>query len=544
MLRLRFMRPVLACGTRCFARLSEPFNSVIHDPDQPYNQAILTNQNQAFQSVDNILWSPRFSFASQPFGVKRNIVLRGGIGVFYDSTDSIATNFAINPPLVNSFTLNGDVLTPDETDSLLSRAAASNSAFIHAFGAGLTLPQIQAAIPNFSPPGMTISDKRTHAPQYQRWSIQMQETFGWGTSLTVGYFGHHGIHELVQNPNANAWGFGTLPAGRCYDAGPECAPDPQFSSLTVWDSKAVSSYHGTVFSLQHRFSDLGPGLIEVNYTYTHALDEVSNGGVTSFSNWSRLTFSITPQDPNNLRGAYGSADYDVRHSLNANYLWEIPVKSVLAERGPDSLIKGWQISGTVFTRTGLPYTVLDILPPPDLVRRNYFSPLYGVPVHPLSGAPSCGKSAAAPLAPHPCLPTETLLDGVTPGPNALFLQAGCETGFNTGRFGASGICDGPTVSFSQGRNRFRGPHYVNADFAVMKRTTIPPHEGATLGIGFQFFNVFNHPNFGFPVTALGPPTGMIFYLEQPPTSILGNGNGGFGADVAPRMIQVKAELKF
>ena len=78
----------------------------------------------------------------------------------------------------------------------------------------------------------------------------------------------------------------------------------------------------------------------------------------------------------------------------------------------------------------------------------------------------------------------------------------------------------------------------------MKNTKIPRWERATLAFGFQFFNFFNHPNFGFPVTGLGPPTGLIFYLEQPPTGILGNGNGGFGADMAPRMIQLKAELKF
>jgi hypothetical protein len=124
------------------------------------------------------------------------------------------------------------------------------------------------------------------------------------------------------------------------------------------------------------------------------------------------------------------------------------------------------------------------------------------------------------------------------------VQAGCETGFDTGRLGAAGVCDGPTVSFSQGRNRFRGPHYFNTDFAIMKGTKIPGWEGATLGIGFQFFNVFNHPNFGFPVPGLGPPTGLIYYLEQPPTSILGDVNGFAVADVAPRMIQLKAELKF
>jgi hypothetical protein len=104
--------------------------------------------------------------------------------------------------------------------------------------------------------------------------------------------------------------------------------------------------------------------------------------------------------------------------------------------------------------------------------------------------------------------------------------------------------DGPAVSFSQGRNRFRGPDYFNTDFAIMKSTGISHWEGATFAIGFQFFNFFNHPNFGFPATALGTTTGLINYLEQPPTSILGTGPGFAPVDVAPRMIQLKAELKF
>jgi hypothetical protein len=534
----------LVCETRCFARLIGPFSAVSHDPNQPYNQAILVNQKRAFQGLDNILWSPRFSFAWQPFGVKYNTVLRGGIGIFYDSVDSVASYFARNPPLNNSFTVTGDVLSPGENNSLLARAAASNTGFVNAFVSGETLVQIKNSLPDFSPPNINVSEKHTHEPQYQRWSLQLRQAFGSQTSLSIGYFGHHGIHELVLNPSANAWGFGTLPAGRCPDPVPDCAPDPRFTGVQQLDTKGISNYHGMVVSFQHRFGRLSEGLLQANYTFSHALDEVSNGGTAPFSNWSRQPYPISPQDPNNLPGAYGSADYDVRHSFNANYVWELPVKAALGGRGPNFLVNGWQVSGTVFWRTGLPYTVSDIFPPPDLVKKNYFSLLYGVPVRPLGDSPACGKGAAFPLATHPCLPTQTLPDWITPGPNALFVQPGCETGFDVGRLGAVGVCDGPTVSFRQGRNHFRGPHYFNTDFAILKSTRISRWEGATFRIGVQFFNFFNHPNFGFPVTGLGPPTGLIFYLQQPPTSILGTGPPWAPIDVAPRMIQLKAELRF
>ena len=74
----------------------------------------------------------------------------------------------------------------------------------------------------------------------------------------------------------------------------------------------------------------------------------------------------------------------------------------------------------------------------------------------------------------------------------------------------------------------------------MKKTQLPGWENATLGIGFQFFNLLNHPNFGLPNNDMSNSTfGQIFYLEAPPTSLL-----GLGANGAARMIQLKAQLQF
>jgi hypothetical protein len=95
---------------------------------------------------------------------------------------------------------------------------------------------------------------------------------------------------------------------------------------------------------------------------------------------------------------------------------------------------------------------------------------------------------------------------------------------------------------AQGRNRFRGQGYFNTDFAVMKNTKLPRWEKAQLGIGFQFFNFFNHPNFGLPHNDISDPEfGQISYLESPPTTIFGSGLGG---DASPRMIQLKLQLQF
>jgi hypothetical protein len=510
-----------------------------HDPTQPYERAILTNQKRAFQGTDNILWAPRFSFAWQPLGLSRNTVIRGGVGIFYDPLPGcVLLCFSGNVPTYNLFTTFGDNLAPDESTNLFKDAAASNGTFLNAFASGRSFAQIQAAIPNFSPPAIAVAASSMHTPRYQRWSLEWEQGFGTGTSVSVGYFGHRGIHELMQNPNANAFGFGSLPKGQC--ASPPVAPcsDPRFSEVLEFSTNAVSNYNGMVVSFKHRFSRWTQGLLQANYTYGHAFDEVSNGGLFSLTS----VGSLAPQDPNSLRGAYGPAEYDVRHSFNANYVLELPLRQVFRGHRWDSLLSGWQVSGTIFARTGFSYTVFDFAESGNLVPRNYFGAIYAVPAGPLGPGKPCGEGAAVPLAPVPCQAPQILSNG-NPNPNARFVQAGCETGFNTGNLpGPSGVCGGPTVTFAQGRNHFRGPNYFNTDLTAMKNTKIPGWDGGQLGIGMQFFNVLNHPNFGFPDIGLSDPTfGQILGLEQPPTSVLGS---GFGGDAAPRMIQLKAQLRF
>ena len=528
------------CESRCFARLVRPFSLLNHDPGLPYDQAILINQSHAFSATDPILWSPRFSVAWQPFAISRSSVVRAGVGAFYDPVPgNISSSISGNAPLFNSYTVRGDNLAPNETTSLFKDAANSNAAFVHGFAAGQTLAQIQAAIPNFFPPAISDPGEKTRTPQYQRWSLEWQQVFGSNTSISIGYFGHHGIFGLLQNPNANAFGFGSLLPGRCNNPVPSCAPDPRFSEVTEILSNAVSNYHGALISFQYQFDRWGRGYFQANYTYGHALDEVSSNANFIFSSAS----ATSAQDPANPRGSYGSADHDVRHSFNGNYYWEIPLKDALRGHGPEILLKGWQVSGTIFARTGFPYTVFDFEKSGSLVGNNYFGLLYAVPAGPLGSDPSCAEGAAVPLAPHPCQLPQVLSDGVTPNPQARFIQPGCATDFNKGNLpAASGPCGGPEVSFAQGRNRFRGPSYFDTDFTIMKNTKLPCNENVTLGIGAQFFNFFNHPNFGFPDFGLSSPTfGQIFSLQQPPTSILGS---GFGGDAAPRMIQLKIQLQF
>ena len=527
------------CASGCFARLTGPFDSINHDVGRPYNQAILANQKQAFTSTDAIVWSPRFSFAWQPFGVAHHTVLRGGIGIFYDPVPGVlGTTFAYNPPQVNSYTVSGYPLAPGEVNSLTQNVIASNMAFTQGFQEGATLADLRAGNPNFTPPAIQALSHTLHSPQYQKWSLQAQRNFGAAASLTIGYFGNHGIHEFVQDINANAHNFGPYPTQPCGSFAVAPCYDTRFGQVSQYASDAISNYNGLVVSFEKRINRWGSGILQVNYTYGHALDEISNGGIGQFAFGS----SLFPQDGNDLRGSYGPADYDVRHSLNANYVWEIPFKAALHARGPEWIVSGWQVSGTVLARTGFPYTAVDFGESGFLAQDNVYGPIYSVPAARLASSGPCGKGAAVPASPVPCLPAQVDANGA-PSPGALFIQSGCETGFNTGTLpGPSGPCSGESVAFAQGRNHFRGPGYVTTDLAVMKNTNIPHWENAVFGFGFQFFNLFNHANFGFPDTLSSDSTfGHIFYQEQSPTSVLGS---GLNANVSARMIQVRAQLRF
>ena len=67
----------------------------------------------------------------------------------------------------------------------------------------------------------------------------------------------------------------------------------------------------------------------------------------------------------------------------------------------------------------------------------------------------------------------------------------------------------PTAFGNQTRNQYRGPGYFNTDMSVMKNFKIPRWEAARFGVGFQFFNLFNHPNFDKPINDIAQGPGVF-----------------------------------
>jgi hypothetical protein len=519
------------CQTNCFARLSTSFFNMSHDVTQPYNQAIQTGLHEALNEYQSISWQPRLGFAWTPFGTGRSTVLRGGIGFFADAFPAtVADAFMANSPLVNTFTTNGQLLAPG-TGSASAAVASANASFLSAFQNGGTLASIQASNPLFTPPSIVTAARKISNPTYEEWNLELQQGFGRKTSISINYVGNHGYHEAIQNAGVN--GFcnvgplpfypGTAPANLAPCSGPTGAlntgtgfaglpltpPDPRFGTVTEIQSAGVSNYNGVTLSLTRRFSALQ---LQANYTYSHALDEISNQGFLPYNANTNISM-VNPQDPYNIRRYnYGNADYDVRHYASLNYVWDTP-----RMRGLLGVLADWTVSGTLYYRTGLPLTVYDSVATGTLNGYNYGT------------SPSTGPEIFA-----------NYLGGASPGCTRAAVLPASGTGtpcFTTGSF--TPAIDG---FGQQRRNQFFGPRYFNTDVTVMKNFHFPHWESAKLGVGLQFFNVLNHVNFDQPVADVQDPNfGQIISTVSTPTSIVGSFLGG---DASPRLIQVKAQLSF
>ncbi|HEX7284960.1 MAG TPA: TonB-dependent receptor [Candidatus Angelobacter sp.] len=497
------------CQTNCFSRLVAPFTSLPHNPGVPYNAVLQSGFHQAYPSTDVIVWQPRIGITWSPFANNKTVI-SGGFGIFGDSFPAvIVDNFASNPPQLAGFTPSNLPLSPTQSPgnpqgNLFNSAAASNTAFSSGFANGATLAQLQALIPGFAPPAVTASDTEIRQPRYQEWNLQVQQSLDKYTVLAVNYVGNHGIFLPVQNIGVNAFGF---PG---FVGLPPAAPDPRFSGVNQIQSIGISNYNGVTASVRRNFSH---GVaFQANYTWSHALDEISNGGFLQF-NFATAPSILNPTNPFNLRANYGSADYDVRNYFSMNYVWDDVLRHMF-QWGPNVVFKGWALSGTIFTRSGLPFTVFDGGVSNTLAANNFVDNVAGTTgiifanVTGPTTISSCGKQAAVGA---PCLNIN---------------------GFSS-----------PTTGFgNQARNQFRGSTFFNTDMAVMKNFNIPHWEGAKIGAGVQFFNLFNHPNFDLPVNDItSTQFGNVIATVSNPTSVLGSFLGG---DASPRLIQIKAQLVF
>ncbi len=437
------------CVNRCFARLTEPFPDLSKGLSVPYNQSIQAGQGHAFYGIEPLVPQPRFSLAYSP-GWSRGTVFRAGVGLFSDLYPAIfADTNGGNPPDTFFAKIQTGLINAGGPGSAPAIAVASANAFQSGFAGGDTLTQIQqaAAPAPFAPPQYYSIPSTVRSPKSLQWNFEIQRQLGADNVLALRYMGNHGYNIFVTDPNANASadptfypnGFAGLPAE---------TPDPRFGVVQQLTNNGYSNYHALLINFRRAFAHGFQG--QISYDWSHALDTVSNGGVVAFSG-SALLGQINPVSLRSLN--YSNADYDVRHNLTGDFIWEMPK---LKNRLMDTIFGRWSVGTKLSAHTGTPFSVTNS----DAFPSATFG---GVALADVTGPNTrtvCGPSAVD----MPCL---TASQFAPPAPQANFGNLP--------------------------RNSFRGPGFFNIDSSLFK--TIPVRERMQLTFGASAYNLFNHPNF-------------------------------------------------
>lgn len=434
-------------------------------------------------------FGPRFGIAWDPFG-KGTTSVRMGYGIYYDQVlnGTYEQNIGQNPPYQETFTVSalpsGSAATTPRLDQPVPTGIPVTPA------AALTALSVRAVQPDWKDPYM------------QHWNLDLQHQFGKDgkTVMTAGYFGSKGTHligtyELNEVPAGRALatlcasGASTTPTIPCQNPGAaftstantaildQIRPFRGYRSIAIITPQFNSNYNALQISAQRRFT--GASQIQLAYTWAKNLTD------------NQTDRSTAPQNSYNNKGDYGRATLDRRHVLTINYVYELPFYR--QQNGfTGKLLGGWQASGIVEYRTGIPFTPAT----------SSFDPagLGFVPALVAGGRPN------------------VLCDPNTNAPHTL------QQYFNTACFQinptntTTGVAN---VIGNGGRGIIDGPPTTRFDFSMMKNFRIG--ESMQVQLRAEAFNVFNHTNFQtFASTNVTSAVfGQISVVRDPRTIQLG-----------------------
>lgn len=420
--------------------------------------------------------------------------VRASYGIYYDRIfDNVLGNARNSPPFVIVLTTGG---IP--------------------FGSSVAAPD---PFTTDLPVGPTTVNPSLVFPRTQRWTFSLQRQLEKNTVLEVAYVGANGAN-LVRTIQPNfGGGFPAAfrPANVDVPAGIANSVDnfrPRLlATLSTRDSSASSSYHSLQVSLRRRFAHGLAG--QFNYTWSHAIDDGSGEIVTGAPlasvtnllparNANGTVALPTLANVNQVRAGRGlppftaeaeaaryfmqnfvggpqygaergNADFDLRHAAILNFIYELPFGAGHAFGGGTHgvarwLIGGWQTNGILRFQTG-----------------TAFSLIAGVDVN--------GNGVVNDRA--------SLLSGdLAKLFNPNFGQNGDRRYLINNQGAALGISPTPEIIGSMlARNVLFSPGIINVDFSVFKNSAIPVRrEGMNLQFRAEAFNLWNHTNFGGPVT--------------------------------------------
>ncbi len=523
-----------------FSRMAGSFLDASHETNQPINHVVLGNAHTLFAATPLVAYQPRASLAYQ---LRQHTAVHAGFGVFNDIIpQQIADSGLVNAPNDPSFTggLGGQVggvgIAPNVPGSAVDATVTANRLFQISFSSGgAPCAGIQPGAPT-CPLAVSLSTFPTgtlKAPYYYQFNLGVEQQVGARGNLRADYVGTRGLHEPYQ---VQLNGYQNVCDG-CFAPFPYRQPlDQRFGNVTEFQTGANSIYHG----LQIAYTQQWGGLtLRGNYTFSHCLDEVSNGGLLAFS-----TQGLESPLPGELSKQYASCDYDVRQNISAYGLYQLPFQS--SRPLLRQVFAGWSISETAFLHSGLPFSVLsqpyssngngvfqasNAAQTVQFAEPNYANRAFGVPLYRRSPYPGVTVSGTKQW-----VNPDAFVSVIDPTTGA------CYTGTLGVHTDNAAICQFGDA----GRNTLRGPHFTYSDIFLTK--TFPIRERIKFRIDGQFFNAFNHPNFALPGTVqAGVPGatiarfGTLQSATSPPTGLLGVGLGG---DTSPRMIAFQGRIEF
>jgi len=374
-------------------------------------------------------FAPRFGFAYDVFG-KGQTVVRGGYGIFWNNPlTGTSSQKPSNPPFLLSNSLSTTLLP-----TLRLRDG---------------IPAPPPVDPNRAPSGTTrsIFDPEFSDGYAQQWNLNISQQFGRNYALEVSYVGSKGTHLVIKQDINQA-----PPVVGVTDSNvnrPFIKLAPGLRSLSQVQSRGDSNHHALLAKFSNRFSN---GLAFVNsYTFGKTIDFVSD------------TEGAT-QNAYDFKRDRAVSDFDIKHTFTSSWTYDLPFgKGKLIGGGANSLadkfIGGWQLSGILLLRSGLPFSV------------NQSQSMLSTGTGNRPNRIASGK-----------------LDNPTID-RWFDLNAFVTTTDNTGTYGNSG------------RNILRAPGQANVDLSLVKVTRF--RERFEHQLKFEFFNAFNHPQFAAPGNTIG-----------------------------------------
>ncbi|HEY0163070.1 MAG TPA: TonB-dependent receptor [Edaphobacter sp.] len=327
------------------------------------------------------------------------------------------------------------------------------------------------------------NDDRMRKDTYvEQWGLSVQQEFPGDFVGTVSYVGSSGLHLL------------TLSEVNVLNPVTKTRPYPNFGMVSWRGNKDSSSYEGVAVAVKRSFSR---GLLfSANYMLSHEIDNGSNGSGDGDS--------LVAQNVACPACERASGIWDARHVLNANAVYDLPFgpgKEYLNQRGVvGGLVGGWELNSVVAARTGFPVNVL--------VNRSS------------SSVPDGNTTSQRP----------DLVPGVSLTPPG---GRGIRQWINPAAFAMP-----VNGTFGNApRNLLRGPGAWQMDLGVVKR--IPLKDTARLEFRSEFFNLFNHPQYGLPQSTFGVQGfGSIQQTVNTTTPVSPIGSG------TPREIQFALSVQF